>query len=119
MARRSHSISAAARESTPFFTLAVCRASRRVLTSRRIRKSDWQHRWNVMLGGLGLLWHECGQDFALFCYRIGYSAVTVIHSRALTLAPVSLAATKLSVRKTEACSNPSSTFSAHSTTLKD
>jgi hypothetical protein len=116
MARRSGSLRAG---STSLSAKTVYRAGRRVLNIPRIQRTDWQHRWHGLLGGLGLLWHECGQDFAVFCYRIGYSAVTVIHSRALALAPVSLAAAKISLRKTDACSNPSSTFSAHCTTLKD
>ena len=76
-------------------------------------------RWKELSRSMGLLWHECGQDFALFCYRIGYTAVTVMHSRALELAPVSLGLAKISTRKADACSNPSSIFSVHSTTLKD
>jgi hypothetical protein len=83
------------------------------------RAPRWAERWKDQCRVMGLLWHECGQDFALFCYRIGYSAVTVMHSRALELAPVSLGLAKISTRKTHACSNPSSIFSAHSTILKD
>jgi hypothetical protein len=79
----------------------------------------WAQRWKEQCRTMGLLWHECGQDFALFCYRIGYSAVTVMHSRALELAPVSLGIAKISIRKTDACSNRSSIFSAHSTIQKD
>jgi hypothetical protein len=72
-----------------------------------------------MFRAMGLLWHECGQDFAFFCYRIGCGALTAAHSRALELAPVSQVVTKSFARKTDACSNPSFTFSARSTTLKD
>jgi hypothetical protein len=119
MARRSGSISAAVGKPTFLPAKMMYRAGRRALKIQRIQRTHWQHHWHVVLGGLGLLWHECGQDFAVFCYRIGYSAVTVIHSRALALAPVSLAATKISLRKIDACSNPSSTFSVHSTTPRD
>jgi len=76
-------------------------------------------RWKELCQSMGLLWHECGQDFSLFCYRIGYSAVTLMHSRALELAPVSLGLAKISIRKTLACSSPSSIFSVPSTTQKD
>jgi hypothetical protein len=78
----------------------------------------WTERWKERCRVMGLLWHECGQDFAIFCYRIGYSAVTVVHSRAIEFAPVSLGLAKTSIRKTDACSNRSSIFYAHSTTLK-
>jgi len=37
----------------------------------------------AFLGSLIFLWHECGQDLAVFCYRIGLSAVTGLRSRAL------------------------------------
>ena len=76
-------------------------------------------RWKELCQSMGLLWHECGQDFSLFCYRIGYSAVTLMHSRALELAPVSLGLAKISIRKTLACSSSSSIFSVPSTTQKD
>ena len=79
----------------------------------------WTDRWHALFGTLGLLWHECGQDFAFFCYRIGYGVLTIMHSRALALAPVSLGLTKISVRKSDACSKPSSIFSARSTIQKD
>ena len=75
--------------------------------------------WRELCQSMGLLWHECGQDFSLFCYRIGYSAVTLLHTRAVELAPVSLRLEKISIRKTHACSSPSSIFSVPSTTQKD
>jgi len=76
-------------------------------------------RWKELCQSMGLLWHECGQDFSLFCYRIGYSAVTLLRSRAVELAPVSLGLAKISIRKTHACSRPSSIFSVPCTTQKD
>jgi hypothetical protein len=79
----------------------------------------WAERWKELSRSMGLLWHECGQDFALFCYRIGYSAVTLLHSRALEFAPVSLGLEKISIRKSPACSNPSSIFCVRSMTQKD
>jgi len=26
--------------------------------------------WIAVFGTFGVLWYECGDDFALFCYRI-------------------------------------------------
>jgi hypothetical protein len=71
----------------------------------------WTQRWQGMFSSFGLLWHECGQDFAFFCYRIGCGALTVAHSRALELAPVSLRLAKTAPRKTAACSKQSFIFS--------
>jgi hypothetical protein len=79
----------------------------------------WRQKGTTFFQAMGLLWHECGQDFAFFCYRIGCGALTVAHSRALELAPIALTVTKTSLRKTDACSKLSYTFSARSTTLKD
>ena len=39
------------------------------------------------VGSLILLWHECGQDLSVFCYRIGLGAFTGMRS----LAPVRVA----------------------------
>lgn len=74
--------------------------------------------WTAVFTAMGLLWHESGQDFGFFCYRIGCGALTAARSRALELAPVSQAVTKFSVRHNDACSNPSFTCSAPSTTQK-
>src|SRR6266404_1750731 len=35
-----------------------------------------------------LLWHECGEDIGVFCYRIGLGAFTSLRSRALVPVPV-------------------------------
>jgi len=35
------------------------------------------------MGSLVFLWHECGQDPGVFCYRIGRGAVTGLRTRAL------------------------------------
>jgi hypothetical protein len=35
------------------------------------------------MGSLVFLWHECGQDAGVFCYRIGWGAVAGLHTRAL------------------------------------
>lgn len=37
---------------------------------------------SAMIASL-LLWHECGQDLYVFCYRIGLGALATVHTRAL------------------------------------
>ena len=59
-----------------------------------------------------LLWHECGENPLVFCYRIGCSAFTTARVRALV--PV-----RVSQRTRAACSNPSIVFSKRSTMSKD
>ena len=73
--------------------------------------------WYAVLAGMGMLWHECGHDFAVFCYRIGCGVFSVARERALELVP--LRATMNPVRTSAACSNRSFIFSAHSTIPKD
>ena len=63
-----------------------------------------------------LLWHECGEDIGVFCYRIGLGAFTTLRSRTLVPVPVSQI---IQSRTRSACSNPSSTFSTRSTALMD
>jgi len=58
-----------------------------------------------------VLWHECGEDVGVFCYRIGLGAFATMRSRALV--PVPASQFNLS-RNHSACSNPSSTFSTRS-----
>jgi hypothetical protein len=69
------------------------------------------------LAGVGLLWYECGDDFGVFCYRIGCGVFHAARERASRLVP--LRATTNPVRTSAACSNRSFIFSAHSTTPKD
>jgi hypothetical protein len=40
------------------------------------------------VGALIFLWHECGEDLGVFCYRIGSGAFTGSRSRALVPVPV-------------------------------
>jgi hypothetical protein len=63
-----------------------------------------------------LLWHECGEDVGVFCYRIGLGAFATLHSH--TLVPVPASQINFS-RNRSACSNPSSTFSTRSTVQTD
>jgi hypothetical protein len=65
-----------------------------------------------------VLWHECGEDVGVFCYRIGLGAFTSLRSRALVPVPVTASQIILS-RNRSACSNPSSTFSTRSTARTD
>jgi hypothetical protein len=66
-----------------------------------------------------LLWHECGEDIGVFCYRIGLGAFTAMRSRALVPVPARNAAENPAARNHNECSTPSFTFSAHSTVRKD
>jgi hypothetical protein len=63
-----------------------------------------------------VLWHECGEDIGVFCYRIGLGAFTTLRSRALVPVP---AAQIIVLRTRSACSNPSSTFSTRSIVRTD
>jgi len=36
------------------------------------------------LSGLGVLWYECGDDFGIFCYRIGCGVFSVARERAIS-----------------------------------
>jgi hypothetical protein len=38
--------------------------------------------WFGAVNALVLLWHECGEDLAVFCYRITRSGAMWIRSRA-------------------------------------
>lgn len=73
--------------------------------------------WYAVLAGIGLLWHECGHDLGVFCYRIGCGAFSAACDRAFGMMP--LQATTNPARDNAACSNRSFTFSAHFTTPKD
>jgi hypothetical protein len=73
--------------------------------------------WMAVFIGLGLLWHECRDDLAIFCYRIGCTAFAAARQRLS-----SSAATPAVQRKTAgnvACSTPFFTFFTPSTILKD
>jgi hypothetical protein len=79
-------------------------------------------RLSALLAGLTMLlflWHECGEDVGVFCYRIGLGAFTNMRSRSFVLAPVTDSANLSTVRACSECSTPSSTFSTRSTTPKD
>ena len=60
-----------------------------------------------------VLWHECGEDVGVFCYRMGLGALATLRARTLVPVPVPDSQIILS-RNRSACSNPSSTFSTRS-----
>jgi hypothetical protein len=80
-----------------------------------IRLSAWIAAFTMLL----FLWHECGEDIGLFCYRIGLGAFTNMRSRSLVLAPITDSKNLSTARHYSECSTPSSTFSTRSTTPKD
>ena len=70
----------------------------------------------AFVGSLVFLWHECGQDLAVFCYRIGLGAVAGMRSYAL----VALRSANLSASGTSSeCLTPSFTSSTRFSTLTD
>ena len=75
--------------------------------------------WISMFAGLGVLWYECGQDFAIFCYRIGCQVLAAVHRRASQVVPVPQAAGRNLFRNNAACLIPSFTSSAPFTTHRD
>jgi hypothetical protein len=65
-----------------------------------------------------VLWHECGEDIGVFCYRIGLGAFTTLRSR--TLVPVPVPASQIIIsRNRTACSTRSFTFSNRSIAPRD
>ena len=73
--------------------------------------------WYAVFGTLGLLWYECGDDFAVFCYRIGCGLFILARQRAVELAP--LAVIRTMTRTKAACLSRFSTFSVPCTSPKD
>src|SRR5258707_6212726 len=73
--------------------------------------------WYAVFAGAGLLWHECGHDLGVFCYRIGCGVFCAARQRAFELVP--LRATINPARTTAAFSNRSFTFFARCTRPKD
>jgi len=68
--------------------------------------------WLAALAVYAVLWHECGENPLVFCYRIGWNTVTTRRARALV--PV-----RVSLRTSAACSRPSVIFSKRSMMSKD
>jgi hypothetical protein len=68
--------------------------------------------WLAAFAAYAVLWHECGENPFVFCYRIGWSTFTTTRARALV--PV-----RVSLRTSAACSKPSVIFSKRSMMSKD
>ena len=64
-------------------------------------------------------WHECGEDLAVFCYRIGLGAFTSLRSGALVPVPVRDSSHLSATRNNIGCSTLSFIFSTRSITRKD
>jgi len=73
----------------------------------------------VALGSLIFLWHECGEDVPVFCYRIGLGAVTGLRERGLVLVPTGLPIHFSAARNRTACLTPSVTSSICFSTPRD
>jgi hypothetical protein len=71
--------------------------------------------WMTAVGACVVIWHECAENPAIFCYRIGRRAFTGIRSRSFFLAPAMIPV----MRNDSRCSNPSGNYSTPSTMLKD
>lgn len=65
------------------------------------------------IGSLVFLWHECGQDAGVFCYRIGLGAVTGLRTHALVPAYSRASFHFSALRNRSRCLTPSFTSSAH------
>ena len=63
-----------------------------------------------------VLWHECGEDIGVFCYRIGLGAFATLRSHALVPVPVPV---RTIARTRTECLNRSVISSMHFTTSKD
>jgi len=68
--------------------------------------------WLLPVCAIVALWEECGENLAIFCYRIGWKAITQLRVQALVLIPES-------VRSEAACWKPSFTSFVRSTILKE
>ena len=69
---------------------------------------------------LVLIWHECGENPAVFCYRIANGALKLLRTRQLAPVPISsVTHSRVAQRTRSACLNSSSTFSVRCITQKD
>jgi len=75
--------------------------------------------WLAVLSVAALLWHDCGGDFGVFCYRIGLDVFTNFRSRVLVPVPVREAASQFATRNNSECSTPSFISSTRCITQKD
>jgi hypothetical protein len=70
------------------------------------------------VGSLIFFWHECGEDLAVFCYRIGLGAVTGLRSNLLVPVPIADSSYSAAARNNAECSTTSSTYSVRFTAPK-
>jgi hypothetical protein len=69
---------------------------------------------------LVLIWHECGENPGLFCYRISHGFFKSARNRALVAVPVTAAVHLPMTQRTHAeCLTRSSTFSVRSIIPRD
>jgi hypothetical protein len=68
--------------------------------------------WLLMVCATLVLWEECGENPAIFCYRIVWEGITGLRTRVLFPIPVL-------VRTEAACCNPSFTSFSRSTIPKE
>jgi hypothetical protein len=69
---------------------------------------------------LVLIWHECGENPGIFCYRIGNGAFKLVRGRQLAPVPISsVTHSRVAQRTSSACLNPSSTFFVRSIIRRD
>jgi hypothetical protein len=80
-----------------------------------MRLSAWLAALTVPL----LLWHECGEDIGVFCYRIGLGAFAAVRSRALVPVSVGNASDFSAARNHTECSTLSFTYSTRSIIPRD
>lgn len=74
--------------------------------------------WMTAVGACVVIWHECAENPAIFCYRIGRRAFTGIRSRSFFLEPAMIPVTRAVARNGSRCSSQSGNFSTPSTMLK-
>jgi hypothetical protein len=75
--------------------------------------------WIAAITAMGFLWHECGEDLGIFCYRIGCNVFTFTRKETLALVPVRHTIPGNLARANAACSNRSFTFSNPSMIRRD
>jgi len=75
--------------------------------------------WIAAIMAMGFLWHECGDDWGIFCYRIGCNVFTFTRKQTLALVPVRHTIHGNLARTDVACSNRSCTFSTPFMTPRD
>jgi hypothetical protein len=70
-----------------------------------------REQWFVMATSTAAVWHESGENPAVFCYLITWDAFTMLRSHVVALIPYT-------ARHQSACWNPSFTSSVRSTIPK-